>query len=187
VRTPKRIIDEYLVACARLGDKAAREQLVMRYQRQFLVHAYRLLGNAEQARDAVQEGWIDILRGLTKLRDDSMFAAWSHRIITRKCYGEIKKAQKNREMLRAVKQEPVTREIGGDATGKLSDRQLVDGALAGLSPEQRAAVSMFYLKDMSVAEIAVSLDIPAGTVKTRLMSARAKMRAALQGERDGQA
>lgn len=186
-RTPKRIVEEYLVACARLGDKAAQEQLVERYQRQFLAHAYRLLGNAEQAGDAVQEGWIDILRGLSKLRDDGMFTAWSYRIITRKCAREIKNAQKNREMLRAVKQEPAYGEMVGDGAGKLSDRQLLDGVMSGLSQEQRAAVCMFYLEDMSVAEIAVSLDIPAGTVKTRLMSARNKMRAALQGEKNGQA
>jgi DNA-directed RNA polymerase specialized sigma24 family protein len=74
-QTKKRIVDEYLVACARLGDHAAQEKLVMRYQKQYLAHAYRLLGNAEQARDAVQEGWLDILRGLPGLRDDKVFQA----------------------------------------------------------------------------------------------------------------
>ncbi len=68
---------------------------------------------------------------------------------------------------------------------KLGDRQALNGVLAGLSPEHRAAVTLFYLKDMSVAEIAVSLEIPVGTVKTRLMSARQQMRAALEGEENG--
>lgn len=184
-QTQKRIVEEYLVACARLGDKAAQEQLVKRWQKQFLAHAYRLLGNVEQARDAVQEGWLDILRGLPALRDDSMFSAWAFRIITRKCYREIKKTRENREALKTMTEEPSAREPDGDATEKMSDRQLLHKVLAGLSPEQRTAVAMFYLQDLSVAEIAVSLDIPAGTVKTRLMSARKQMRAALQGEENG--
>lgn len=185
VQTPKRIVEEYLVACARLGAHAAQEQLVKRYQKQFLAHAYRLLGNVEQARDAVQEGWLDILRGLRGLRDDNMFQAWAYRIITRKCAREIKNTQKNREALKTLAQEPMAKEMGGDASEKMSDRQLLQQVLAGLSPEQRTAVTMFYLQDLSVAEIAVCLDIPAGTVKTRLMSARKQMRAALQGEENG--
>lgn len=185
MQTKKRIVEEYLVACARLGDKTAQEQLVKRYQKQFLAHAYRLLGNVEQARDAVQEGWLDILRGLARLRDDNMFQAWAYRIITRKCAREIKNTQKKRETLKTLAQEPMAKEMGGDASEKMSDRQLLNQVLAGLSPEQRTAVTMFYLQDLSVAEIAVCLDIPAGTVKTRLMSARKQMRAALQGEENG--
>ena len=52
------------------------------------------------------------------------------------------------------------------------------GAAAGA----RAAIALFYLEDMSVAEMAVALDVPAGTVKTRLMHARRKLRAALEGD-----
>ncbi len=156
MQTKKRIVDEYMVACARLGDKAAQEQLVMRYQKQFLAHAYRLLGNAEQARDAVQEGWLDILRGLSRLRDDQMFQAWSYRIITRKCAREIKSTQKNRETLRALAEEATSEEKFADEGEKLGDRQALNGVLAGLSPEHRAAVTLFYLKDMRVAELAAS-------------------------------
>ena len=54
-----------------------------------------------------------------------------------------------------------------------------------MSPEQRAAVALFYNEDLSVAEIAVALSVPAGTVKTRLMHARSKLRAALKGEDHG--
>jgi RNA polymerase sigma factor (sigma-70 family) len=90
-------------------------------------------------------------------------------------------------MLRAAAEEANPGDNYADESEKLGDRQAFNRVLAKLSAEQRAAITMFYLKDMSVAEIAVSLDIPAGTVKTRLMSARAKMRAALQGEKNGQA
>ena len=183
--TKKRIIGDYLVARARLGDSRAREQLVLRYQKKYLAHAYRLLGNAEQTRDAVQEGWVDILRGLPKLRDDSAFSAWSFRIITRKCAGEINKVQKNRGALKTMSKESLLGKTGENEFDKVNDRQLVHTALAELSREHRAAVTLFYLKDMSVAEIAVTLEIPVGTVKTRLMNARKKLRAALEGEKNG--
>ncbi len=55
-------------------------------------------------------------------------------------------------------------------------------AIKTLPPEQQAAIALFYLEDMSVAEVAVALDVPAGTVKTRLMHARRKLRDALEGD-----
>lgn len=62
------------------------------------------------------------------------------------------------------------------------DERRVARAVAELPPDQRAAVALFYLEDLRVAEIAAALDVPAGTVKTRLMHARRKLRAALEGE-----
>ena len=53
---------------------------------------------------------------------------------------------------------------------------------AGLPPEQRAAIGLFYLEDMGVSETATALNVPAGTVKTRLMHARRKLRAVLEGD-----
>jgi DNA-directed RNA polymerase specialized sigma24 family protein len=56
--------------------------------------------------------------------------------------------------------------------------------MVALPAGQRAAIALFHIEDMSVAEVAVALDVPAGTVKTRLMNARAKLRAAFEGECD---
>ena len=108
VESTKRIVEAYLVTCARLGDRVAKEQLVTRYQKKFLRHAYRLLGEAEQSRDAVQDGWVEILRGLPKLKDDGAFPAWAFRIITRKCAKHIAGLQKARATLETVSGEPMT-------------------------------------------------------------------------------
>ncbi len=185
MQSPKRIIEKYLVTCARLGDRVAQEELVTRYQKKFLGHAYRLLGDAEQARDAVQEGWIDILRGITKLKDDGAFQAWAFRIITRKCSKHIAGSQKDRVIHQSILDEPGPDHVAGDEIERAADRQPLKEALAKLPSEHRAAVALFYLEDMSVAEVAVALEIPAGTVKTRLMNARKKLRAALEGESHG--
>jgi RNA polymerase sigma-70 factor (ECF subfamily) len=55
-------------------------------------------------------------------------------------------------------------------------------AVRALPPEQRAAVALFYFEDLSIADTAIALDVPAGTVKTRLMHARRKLRNALEGD-----
>jgi len=185
-QNPKRIVETYLVACARLGDRAAREQLVARYHGKFLRHAYRLLGEAEQAKDVVQDGWLEILRGLPRLRDDAAFPAWAFRIMTRKCAKHIAGLQRRRAALKAVSNEPAPNDDSRRDCELLADRGPVRAALDKLPAGHRAAVALFYLEEMSVAEVAVALEIPVGTVKSRLMNARQKLRAALSGDDDEQ-
>ena len=185
-QSSKRIVEAYLVASARLGNRVAQEQLVVRYQRKFLRHAYRLLGDAEQARDAVQDGWIEIVRGLPKLRDDGAFQAWAFRIVTRRCARHIAGQQRNRAILETFSTEPVPADATENESDLAVDYEPLRVALADLPATHRAAVALFYLEEMSVAEVAVALEIPVGTVKSRLMHARRKLRAALEGEDDGQ-
>ena len=181
----KRQFNKYLVIRAKMGDRTALEQLVTRYQRKLLGHAYRLLGDAESARDAVQEGWIDILRGLYKLQDEEAFSVWAFRIITRKCTRHIARLQRNRKVLKNMQDEPgIAPTISNDIEQALDHRKLRI-ALSKLPEEHRAAIGLFYLEEMSVAEVAVALEIPIGTVKTRLMHGRKKLRATLEGDYHG--
>jgi RNA polymerase sigma-70 factor (ECF subfamily) len=128
---------------------------------------------------------MDIFRGLPRLQDDSAFQAWAFRIITRKCSRHIAGLQRSRVTLQTIAQEPGPNHLAGDEIEQAADRKPLHEALAKLPAEHRGAVALFYLEEMSVAEVAVALDIPAGTVKTRLMSARKKLRAALEGEDHG--
>ncbi|MCP3733194.1 RNA polymerase sigma factor [Sphingomonas sp. MG17] len=140
----------------------------------------RLTGDIESARDVVQESWIEILRGLNRLRDDRAFPAWTYRIVTRRCaraIGTLSRARATEQAL-AAEAEPGAVEISTDA----SEVERLRAAIRALPPGQRAAIALFHFEELSVAEIAVALDVPAGTVKTRLMYARRKLRAALEGE-----
>ena len=180
-----RQFNRYLITRARLGDRAAQEQLVTRYQRKFLGHAFRFLGDVELAKDAVQEGWIDILRGLYKLKDEDAFSAWAFRIITRKCARHIARRQKNREVLKNMREETSIASTTSDDTNPVLGRDILRKALAKLPEGHRAAIGLFYLEEMSVAEVAVALEIPMGTVKTRLMHARKKLRMTIEGDDNG--
>jgi RNA polymerase sigma factor (sigma-70 family) len=181
IRTRAQAFDDYLVAAARTGDRKAFGLLARRWQGRLLAHAWRLTGEVELAREAAQDGWIEIVRGLGRLRDDQAFAAWAYQIVSRRCARRIGQARRGRALVAAVaiEAEPALGTVTGD--GAVATPALAR-ALAALPPEQRAAVALFHLEDMSIAETAIALNVPAGTVKTRLMHARRKLRAALEGD-----
>lgn len=175
----ERRVDEYLVACARLGDRGALGRLAVRWQKRLQVHAWRLLRDDSAAQDAVQEAWVEIMRSIGRLQDSGAFPAWAYRIVTRRCARIVGRGVRGRRLEAALAAEAETGpEEGVDA----ADIGLVRRALRGLPPAQQAAVALFYLEEMSVAEVAVALDVPAGTVKTRLMHARSKLREAIMGD-----
>jgi RNA polymerase sigma-70 factor (ECF subfamily) len=178
VRKTARILDEYLLAAARVGDGKAFELLARRWQKKLLAHAWRLLGDADGARDAVQDGWVEIVRGLHRLNDDRAFPAWAYRIVSRRCARQIGAVVRERRFQSEM--EPETAEQSA-AEGAV-DQERLRAAVRALPRDQRAAIALFHFEELSVAEVAVALDVPVGTVKTRLMHARRKLRAALGGE-----
>ena len=174
-----RILDEYLVVSAKAGDRRAFEQLVRRWQKKLVAHAWRLTGDIEVARDAAQAGWGEIVRGLPRLEDERAFPAWAYRIVSRTCAKQIGRAKRQRKLADAVASEP-NADFADESAGVDADR--VRTAIRGLPPDQRSAIALFHFEELSVAEVAVALNVPTGTVKTRLMHARRKLRAALEGE-----
>lgn len=180
-RDTARIFDEYLAASARAGDRASFGRLAARWQPKLIGHAFRLMGDADQARDVVQDAWADIARGLARLDDAAAFPAWAYRIVSNKAADAIRSAQRGRKLNAsfAAQPAPANRAVEQMETG--ADKTPLAQALGALPPDQRAVVALFYREDFSVAEVAAALNVPAGTVKTRLMHARRKLRAALEG------
>lgn len=174
-----RVLDEYLVAAARTGDRKAFAMLAERWHGKLLAHAWRLTGDREAASDAAQAGWLEIVRGLPRLQDDRAFAAWAFRIVSRRCAGQIGQAVRRRELGEALAREP---EMPAAGVADCDDYARLRTAIGRLPPDQGSAIALFYLEEMSVAEVSVALNVPAGTVKTRLMHARRKLRAALEGD-----
>ncbi|HEY0599069.1 RNA polymerase sigma factor [Brevundimonas sp.] len=180
-RTKQQLLDEYLVASARTGDRKAFDLLARRWQGKLVAHAWRLTGDVDHAREAAQEGWIEIVRGLGRLRDERAFPAWAYQIVSRRCARRIGGLQRDRALVAAAAAEPVEAFIApeeGDAPAMTRLR----AGLAALPPGQRAVIGLFYLEELGVADVATALNVPAGTVKTRLLHARRKLRAVLEGE-----
>ena len=180
----ERLFDEYLAASARAGSRIALGQLATRIQPRLLGHARRLTGDPEAASDAVQEAWVEIVRGLARLDDATAFPAWAFRIVSRRCARWVRKQQRSRRLNAAYAAEPVATSTA-DGGERATDAARLSRAMATLPPDQRAAIALFYLEDLSVAEIAVALDAPSGTVKTRLMHARERLRRILNLKETG--
>ena len=181
-RDKGRIFDEYLAASARTGDRRAFQQLAQRWQPKLFRHAYRLLGDAEQARDTVQDAWADIVKGLPSLNDAGVFPAWAYRIVTRRAADLIRTAQRRRRTADALAAEPEPRSDHAAVMEVSADATPLAKAIKELPPEQQATIALHYGEEFSVAETSAALGVPAGTVKTRLMHARRKLRAILEGE-----
>lgn len=170
------------VAAAKIGDRDAFERLVRFWHPRMVAHAWRLLGDSEQARDAAQDAWVEIARGLHRLSDDRAFPAWAFRIVTRRCSRIVAKFVTDRSLHKKISIQPLE-PVGGEEQLNLSELGALQHAIRALPPDQRATIALHYFEHMSVAEIAVSLNVPAGTIKTRLMHARQKLRITLEGEK----
>jgi len=178
-RDAERIFDEYLAASARAGDRDAFNRLATRWHPKLIAHAYRLTQEAEQARDVTQEAWRDIANGISGLKDAATFPAWAYRIVTRRAADMIRKAQRDRKLSAAYAAEEQMPRMDENTIEAKADSAVILRAMAALPGEQRAAIALYYKEGFSVAEIAAALKVPAGTVKTRLMHGRRKIRAAL--------
>ena len=184
-RTSARVFDEYLVLGAISGDRNAFQYLVKRWQPKLLGHAYRLLGDQDQAKDALQDAWIDIHKGIGSLREERAFPAWAYRIVTRRCSKIIRSLQKDRKTKSALRTELSVQGSMSTPIDQTSESLALGHAIKQLSAGQQATLSLFYRQDMTIPEIAIILEIPTGTVKTRLMHARNKLRSILKGNHDG--
>ena len=179
MRNRARVLEEYAVMQARAGEQRGFAQLVALRGPKLLAHATRLLGHREDARDVVQDAWVEILNGLKGLREPNAFAAWSTRIVTRRCARYIGGQIKQRELGAQLWHEAqIMPEAAQNDDGQA---QAIREAIGTLPAAQSATIALFYLEEMSVAEVAIALDVPIGTVKTRLMHAREKLKHALKG------
>jgi RNA polymerase sigma factor (sigma-70 family) len=170
-REVNQVFNDILVMLALEGDREALDKLAKRWWPRHYTHAIRLLGHHEGAADVVQESWCQIITGLKKLDDALRFPAWSYSIVSRRCYDLIRKKQSDR------KNETTNDEQISEREADEGLKMDMEKALKRLPGEQRAALALFYVEGLKVSEIAIALEIPAGTVKTRLFHARNNLKA----------
>ncbi|WP_326523190.1 RNA polymerase sigma factor [Sphingomonas sp.] len=178
----RRSLDEYCVVAAQAGDRAALAQLAERWHRRLVAHAWRLTGDRDAAHDIVQSAWIDIARGLAQLQDERAFPAWAYRIVTRHAGRRMAQDTGSRQRLA-----PLDDELADPAPcdgEQAADHASLRAAVAALPAIHRAAVALHYFEELSIAETAVALGIPANTVKTRIFHARRALRTKFEGGQD---
>jgi len=171
-----RLDDADLVAAAQGGDRAALDHLLRRHYDTIHAVCRRVAGGTRDADDACQEALIKITRSLPRFDGRSSFATWAYRIATNASLDELRKRQR-RPMLRAVDEdgsqpEPVD-PMADRLVTSIDDRLAIDEALAALPDDFRSAVVLRDVIDLDYAEIAAVLEIPVGTVKSRIARGRA--------------
>lgn len=183
------VADELLVLAVQDGNRRALSALVRRWNRRLLSHALSLTRQPSEASDAVQEAWLAIVRGLGKLHDPAMFKPWAYRIVTNKCADLARRESRRRRVDRQATDFREPDDAGGDRKSEnISDeqsaalRQAIDALPAG----HRALLSMFYVGGMSVQQVAAALNLPAGTVKSRLHHLRHELRSAIEAQTTGE-
>ncbi len=174
---PSSLVDEYLVVQCQLGDAGAFTRLVRRWHPKLLRHAHRLTQDPDAARDVTQESWVAVVRSLATLRDPARFRGWVLRIVANKSRDWIRREQARR--LAATRAAAPARVDSGPRS-EPDAVQSVRSGLLRLAPNQRLVLTWFYLEDMSIREIARTLSIPEGTVKSRLHHARNALRSLLE-------
>jgi RNA polymerase sigma factor (sigma-70 family) len=176
-RARLQVLDELLAASAKAGSAKAFAQLVERTTPGLRRHAQRLVHDRDLADDVVQDAWVSIARGLSRLTDTSRFRAWTYAITTRKAVDAIRRLVRERRAKEAVAALPVMTTVIPDADGDIDLKE----AISRLPLDQRLLVSLHYGEGLSIEEIASAHDIPAGTVKSRLFAARAVLKTHLEG------
>lgn len=163
---------EIRVRQAQAGDRCAVEWLLAREQQRIYALAYHFLGPAE-AEDAAQEALIRIFSKLRQVRDPGQFRSWSSRVTANLCRDRLRRRTPASEPLELLQEWPGRAD---DLSGFELRAQLAR-ALRTLSPLLRMPVLLRDVEQMSCDEVAEALEIPVGTVKSRLHEARKKLKA----------
>jgi RNA polymerase sigma-70 factor (ECF subfamily) len=172
--------DAELVRLAQAGDERAFEALVVKYQRRIAKHVARYVRNASDVEDVVQEAFIRAYRGLPSFRGGSAFYTWLYRIASNTAFSHLER-RPPLDLLGDQQPDERTDEIdpagsaGEDPERLLMASQIAEALERGLQRLQPAlleALTLYEVEGKSYAQIAHMVDIPVGTVRTRIFRAR---------------
>lgn len=156
-----------LVLRAQSGDREAFDALLREVTPALLRYVTRVAGDAVLAEDVVQETLIAIVRKIGWLSDPALFRAWSYRIASRETFRALKRRRRYVE--------PVDLPVFEEPSDPWQRERLL-ASLDRLSPASRAVITLHYLEEMPLSEVAAVLDLPPGTVKSRLAYGLAQLR-----------
>ncbi|HEY5168149.1 MAG TPA: sigma-70 family RNA polymerase sigma factor [Thermoleophilia bacterium] len=171
-----REIDGAVLRRAQHGDHGAFHEIVDHYEGRLRVLAYHLLRDADQMNDALQDTFVKAWSGLPDFRGDAALGTWLHQVCYRVCLDYLRR-QKVRPAGEELPDELVD---PADDVGNLALREQVNAALGRLPAEQRAVLLLVDHEGYDYGRVARALEVPVGTVASRLSLARAAMRRALR-------
>ncbi len=184
--------DQEVVAAALAGREEAYRELLRRYQRPVFSLVYRMVRDREAAEDLAQETFVKVLGALETYRPEFKFSSWIFKIANNAAIDHLRRRQPdtlalegapdatNQEQLEATQIQIPSR--SEDPLEEVESRELgsaIEQAIGRLRPEYRACIILRHIEGRSYQEIAETLDLPLGTVKTYIHRARAELMDAL--------
>jgi RNA polymerase sigma-70 factor (ECF subfamily) len=173
--------DEELVRRFKAGEPEAFTDLVRRHQHRVYSVCLRMLGDADAAADVAQDTFIAVLRKLDGFRGDAAFTTWLHRVVVNACYDELRRTRR-RPMLHVLADDGPEHEAGPpapDHAEEVAGTHDAAAAIASIPEEFRMAVVLADVHDMAYEQISKVLDVPVGTVKSRVHRGRLALAATL--------
>jgi RNA polymerase sigma-70 factor (ECF subfamily) len=178
--------DAILIERSQQGDRSAFDLLIRKYERRAYQFAFRLTKNSEEAADVVADSFVRVHSALKSFKGQSAFTTWLYRILTN-CFLDIRKKERSRpsvslEAALHTEEGDLERQIEDEAPtpadeAEARERQaVVESAIDRLPEYQRAMIVMYHGEGLAYEEIAEALDLPIGTVKSRLNRARLSLR-----------
>ncbi len=183
-----KVKDEYLVRLCQSGDKEAFEELVLRYQDRIFSVIYRFVKDGETVRDLAQDVFIKAYKALSGFKGNSSFYTWLYQIAVRTSLNHLSLASvRTTRAFHDNEMEQVVDDVGGKYENWQEDRfianeisQAAISAIDGLADDFKQVVILKEYEDLSYEEIAATLDIPIGTVRSRLNRARKELQKSLR-------
>ena len=162
-----------LVARAAHGDRDAMDALLRAHERRIAAICLRMLGNPADASDAAQEAMLAVCRGVARFDRRSAFSTWVYRVTTNACLDELRRRARRPTV--GYDEAGGAPEVERGVDDAVSARVTLEDALARLPAEHRAALVLRDLCTLDYAEIGDVLQIPPGTVRSRIARARAAL------------
>lgn len=170
-----KLIDAWLVRSAQTGDAKAFDHLIKRWQPKLVAYSRSQLQDLKLAKEATQDTLLYVSQSLSTLRDAQAFPKWVYQILHRRCADQIRHLQRKRRYEgESNTYEPVH-------NGETLDLQR---AIQRLEPNFADVIRLFYFEGFSAKEMAEILDVPSGTVKSRLFTARKILKDIMENKDD---
>jgi RNA polymerase sigma-70 factor (ECF subfamily) len=164
--------DSTAIQKCRAGETEAFSHLVRRYQSEAIGHAVAILGSLEDALDAVQDAFLDAYQAVERFDVSRRFYPWLYTILRNRCFKMLASRQKHAAA--GANAAEILAQTTQDSCGVAAS--VVDRALRELAAEDRELLTLKHLDGLSYDELAERLEIPAGTVMSRLYYARKRFR-----------
>ncbi|MEN8233418.1 MAG: sigma-70 family RNA polymerase sigma factor [Actinomycetota bacterium] len=166
--------DRELIRRYLTGDVDAFDELVRAHEDRIFAICLRMMQNRDEALDATQDVFLTVFRKADRYKEQAAFSTWLYRVAVNTCYDHLRRRKRKRADALPEHYDPADPR-SGDALNAVELRPDIEAALAKLGPDFRSAIVLVDLEGMSLEGAADTLQVPIGTVKSRVFRARRQL------------